>query len=72
MASCLIQPKRSVDDAFDPTLAFCYVISMEKVFGREEIVIVRITSVQRKFSDMMDKFEWDPEGAPFESATSFT
>lgn len=45
MASCLIQPKRSVEDPFDPTLALCYVISLERIFGREEIVIVRITSI---------------------------
>lgn len=56
----------------DPTLALCYVVSLERVFGREEIVIVRVTSVQRKFAEIMDRFEWNGEGAPCESATSFS
>jgi len=45
---------------------------MERVFGREEVVIIRVTSVQRRFADLMDRFDWQGEVAPMESATSFT
>lgn len=64
LTSALLQPIRADEDQLDPDLALCYVVSLEKVFGREEILIVRMTSIQRKFADMMIKFNWDGQNGP--------
>lgn len=40
--------------------ALAYVISMEKVFGRDDVVVIKVVSVQRRFAEDMSQFNWDP------------
>jgi hypothetical protein len=33
---------------------------MEKIFGRDDVVVIKVVSVQRRFVEDMSQFNWDP------------
>ena len=71
LAAALIRPPS--DRAFhseDRRGALAYVISIEKIIGREDAVIVRISSILRKFVDEMVSFDWNPSHAPNLTSTA--
>jgi len=61
LAATLIKPPS--DNNFhrnDKCSALAYVISIEKVMGRDDAIIVRISSIQRKYAEDMGDFQWNP------------
>jgi hypothetical protein len=34
---------------------------MEKIYGRHDVIVVKVTSLQRKFAEEMSEFEWEPQ-----------
>lgn len=62
LACALIQKP----DLGDKNQAIAYIISMEKIFGStdEENVLVKISSLQKMYSDRMHQFKWHGEGPP--------
>lgn len=57
LAAALILPPTN-SDYFrkDKYSALAYVISLEKVFGRDDAIIVRLVSIQRRFAEDMGDF----------------
>jgi hypothetical protein len=50
----------------DTTQAIAYIISMEMVFGsrNEESIVIKLSSIQKRFADQMKSFKWQGEGVP--------
>ena len=73
LASALIKPPTNSEyfrqDKFS---ALAYVISLEKIFGREDAIIVRLVSIQRRFAEDMGDFQWKPDLTPNLSSTDFS
>ena len=55
----------------DTFKALAYVVSLEKMIGREDIVLIRIASIQKKFAEEMTKFEWQPDQIPNLESTAY-
>ena len=51
------------------TLAF--VISLEKLYGMEEIIVVRAIIIEKWDQNLMMDYSWNPENRPQEGATQF-
>jgi len=57
MTAALIRPPTNSEYFHqDKYSALAYVISLEKVFGRDDAIIVRIVSIQRRFAEDMGEF----------------
>ena len=52
----MMPPDEFKQGSTDTYKALAYVVSLEKMIGREDIVLVRIASIQRKFAEEMTKF----------------
>ena len=57
LAAALIRPPNN-SEYFrkDKYSALAYVISLERIFGRDDAVIVRLVSIQRRFAEDMGDF----------------
>ena len=55
-AALMMPPDEFKQGSTDTYKALAYVVSLEKMIGREDIVLVRIASIQRKFAEEMTKF----------------
>jgi len=73
LAAALIRPPPCSEfHSANKYSALAYVISIEKVIGRDDAIIVRLVSIQRKYADDMDDFEWKPHMQPNLSSTDFS
>ena len=70
LAAALIKPpSRNELQRQDKFSALAYSISIEKIMGRADAIIVRISSIQRKFAADMGEFHWNPDLSPNMSST---
>jgi hypothetical protein len=42
------------------------------MMNRDDAVIIRISSIQRKFADQMHHFSWNPQNPPNQSSTDYS
>lgn len=47
------------------------VVSIEKLYGAEDIIVVRLVVIQKADNHMMTEFYMDPEGRPRDGSTKF-
>ena len=60
-------------DGMELTISsLAYVISIEKMYGMQEILVVRLVHIEKFDSDAMSEYSWNPEGRPQEGSTQFT
>ena len=45
---------------------------MEKIYGRDDVVVIKVVSVQRRFGDEMATHSWDPQKGSVVGATCHT
>lgn len=48
-----------------------YVVSIEKLYGLEDIIVIRIVHLEKWDQVIMGDYYWNPEGRPQEGATQF-
>lgn len=48
-----------------------FVISLEKMYGNEGIIVVRLVLVEKWDPNLMSEYSWNPEGRPQEGSTQF-
>lgn len=73
LAAALIRPPTNSEyHKRDKFSALAYVISIEKLFGRKDAIIVRLVSIQRRFAEDMGDFQWKPDLTPNLSSTDFS
>jgi hypothetical protein len=41
-----------------------FVISLEKLYGMEEIIVVRAVIIEKWDTNIMMEYSWNPEGRP--------
>ena len=59
----------SIESEFTP---LAYVISLEKLYGMEDILVVRLVLIEKWNQNVMLDFSWSPDGRPQEGATQFS
>ena len=57
-------------EAEQSTLA--YVVSLEKLYGMEDILVVRLVLIEKWDPNVMMEYSWNPEGRPQEGSTQFS
>ena len=73
VAAALIKPPADSEYfKHDRNSALAYVISIEKVLHRTDAIIVRISSIQRKFAEDMGEFQWNPDLSPNLTSTDYS
>ena len=70
LAAALIKPPINKDfQCSDKFSALAYTISLEKLMGRDDVIIIRISSIQRKFAADMGEFHWNSDLSPNMTST---
>ena len=49
-----------------------YVVSLEKLYGTEDILVVRLVLIEKWDQNVMMEYSWNPEGRPQEGSTQFS
>ena len=70
-AALMMPPNEFKQGSLDTFKALAYVVSLEKLIGMEDVVLIRISSIQRRFAEDMDKFRWMPDQIPNLESTSY-
>jgi len=54
----------------EPVVA--YVVSFEKLYGLEDILVIRLVVVEKADNQIMSNYDWAPEDRPQEGSTTFS
>ena len=46
-----------------------YVVSLEKLYGMEDILVVRLVLIEKWDQNVMMEYSWNPESRPQEGST---
>jgi hypothetical protein len=49
-----------------------YVVSLEKLYGTEDILVVRLVLIEKWDQNVMMEYSWNPDGRPQEGSTQFS
>jgi len=52
--------------------SLAYVVSLEKIFGIEDICVIRLVHIEKADMQVMSEYSWNPEAKPQEGSTQFT
>lgn len=53
------------------TPALAFVVSLEKLYGMGEILVVRLVLIEKWDQNVMMEYSWNPEARPQEGSTQF-
>jgi hypothetical protein len=45
---------------------------MEKLYGFEDVIVVRIVVIEKAKGDRMSEYQWQPAGPPSDGSTTFS
>tara|TARA_B110000285_G_scaffold189093_1_gene215602 strand:- start:2064 stop:2477 length:414 start_codon:yes stop_codon:yes gene_type:complete len=52
--------------------ALAYVVSLEKLYGMGDILVVRLVLIEKWDQNVMMEYSWNPEARPQEGSTQFS